>query len=123
MSSQAVADAFNKTSDQMIPSDKHVIFLLENNVQFLAYQGNLDLACNTAGTLRWAHSLSWKGQAEFSAKELKPWTSMMKSKREVVGGTKEVNHIYSEGRGPTRFAFVTIDRAGHLVRVSFSLLN
>lgn len=115
ISSRSVEDAFNKTSDEMIPSDEQVTFLLENNVHFLAYQGNLDLACNTAGNLRWAHLLSWRGQAEFSAKELQPWTSMIKD--EVVGRTKEVkvNQVGNEERGPSRFAFVTIDGAGYLV--------
>ncbi|RJE18544.1 Carboxypeptidase Y [Aspergillus sclerotialis] len=115
ISSQSVAEAFNKTSDEMIPSDKHITFLLENNVHFLAYQGNLDLACNTAGNLRWAHSLSWKGHAEFLAKQLQPWTSTINNKKEVVGRTKEVSQVSGEERRPSRFAFVTIDGAGHLV--------
>jgi cathepsin A (carboxypeptidase C) len=49
--SQPVIDAFEKTADGMTSTSDLVAFLLENGVHFLAYQGNLDLACNTVGNL------------------------------------------------------------------------
>ncbi|KAL3451209.1 alpha/beta-hydrolase [Aspergillus insuetus] len=117
--SQPVIDAFEKTSDGMTSTSDLVAFLLENNVHFLAYQGNLDLACNTAGNLRWAHSLAWKGQTEFTSRSLEPWTlgavgSL--NKTEIVGKAKEVRiQVSNRDQDPVRFAFVTVDRAGHLL--------
>ncbi|KAL4783769.1 Alpha/Beta hydrolase protein [Aspergillus varians] len=114
--SQSVIETFAKTADGMTSTSDLVAFLLDNNVHFLAYQGNLDLACNTAGNLRWAHSLPWKGQPEFAAMSLEPWVSVIDLLNETVGKTKEVRiHGGDPDQRPVRFAFVTVDRAGHLL--------
>lgn len=111
--SQPVIDAFAKTSDGMTSVSDLVSFLLANNVHFLAYQGNLDLACNTAGNIRWAHSLPWKGQTAFTAKKLEPWASVVDGDNEIVGSAKEA--VVQVGQRASRFAFVTVEGAGHLV--------
>ncbi|KAL2794381.1 alpha/beta-hydrolase [Aspergillus keveii] len=117
--SQPVIDAFEKTADGMTSTSDLVAFLLENGVHFLAYQGNLDLACNTAGNLHWANSLAWKGQTEFTARSLEPWTSGAAdslNETEIVGKAKEVRiPVGDQDQNPVRFAFVTVDRAGHLL--------
>jgi cathepsin A (carboxypeptidase C) len=97
-------------------SSDAVLLLLSRGVHFLAYQGNLDLACNTAGNLRWANALSWKGQVEFSAKALQPWVSKVDGRDEVVGTAKEVQvHFDDRSKAASRFALVTVNGAGHLV--------
>ncbi|KAE8152319.1 Alpha/Beta hydrolase protein [Aspergillus avenaceus] len=123
LESEAVVDAFARTSDRMTSASDLVIFLLESGVDFLAYQGNLDLACNTAGNLKWAESLRWKGQTEFTARRLTPWSAVVEGVEARVGNVKEVR-----GDEAGRFAFVTIDGAGHLVPqdrpdVAFDLMN
>lgn len=62
--------------------------------------------------------MPWKGQAAFTSKELKPWKSI-KDGEEVVAGTfKEVNIKMVDGNEKTtRFALVTVDGAGHMVRL------
>lgn len=117
MVSEAVIDAFAKSSDGMTSTSDLVAFLLANQVHFLAYQGNLDLACNTAGNLRWAHSLVWKGQAEFASKPLRPWRSPVAAtdRNETVGTMKEVWVRVGNADTESRFALVTVDGAGHLV--------
>lgn len=93
-----------------------VQYLLANQVDILIYQGNLDLACNTAGAKRWTANMAWKGQAEFVAKELKSWNSKIEGKEKSAGKWKEVNVRMVEGdHKTTRFAFVTIDGSGHMV--------
>lgn len=115
MSSDNVQDAFQTTSDGAINYITDVQNLLSAGIDILAYQGNLDLSCNTAGAKRWAAKVAWQGQAEFNAKSLKPWTSLVNGEERIVGEMKEVN-IEVEGTGKTtRFAFVTIDGAGHMV--------
>lgn len=86
-------------------------------MDYLAYQGNLDLACNTAGNLRWANSLVWKGQAEFASKALQPWKSVLakSGKNETVGTMKEVRIRTGEAETESRFAIVTVNDAGHFV--------
>ncbi|GME31065.1 alpha/beta-hydrolase [Neofusicoccum parvum] len=116
--SESVNRAFAQGSDEMTPSSELVAFLLANQVHFLVYQGNLDLACNTAGNLRWAHALPWKGQAEFTSKHLQPWKSLIASsgRNETVGTTKEVQIFVSDNAATaSRFAFVTVDGAGHML--------
>jgi cathepsin A (carboxypeptidase C) len=115
MESEAVVAAFRTTPEGMTLSSDEVLFLLANGVHFLAYQGNLDLACNTAGTLRWAHSLAWKGQVEFASKELRPWTSNITGQNETVGKAKEVRVQFDGQAEASRFTFVTVEGAGHLV--------
>jgi cathepsin A (carboxypeptidase C) len=117
--SESVIQAFAKTSDSMTSTSELVAFLLANQVHFLAYQGNLDLACNTAGNLRWAHSLPWKGQAEFTSKPLRRWQSLVAAtgQNETVGTMKEVRvRVGDHADAESRFALVTVDGAGHLVR-------
>jgi cathepsin A (carboxypeptidase C) len=116
--SPAVEAAFDLTIDLGISTVPQVQYLLANQVDILLYQGNLDLACNTAGTKRWTSNLQWKGQAEFTSKELKPWTSVVGGEETAAGKFKEVNIKMVDGdEKRTRFALVTIDRAGHMVCV------
>lgn len=122
--SESVDRSFQTTADNMTSTSDLVVFLLENQVHFLAYQGNLDLACNTAGNLRWANSLPWKGQVEFTSKLLRPWTSVVAAtdRNEVVGNMKEVQvHVSSSADIASRFAIVTVDNAGHLVSIPFTV--
>lgn len=105
----------------MTSSSDHIIFLLAHGVHFLAYQGNLDLACNTAGNLRWANSVAWKGQAEFTSKRLLPWTSNIAGRNKTVGTAKEVRVQLDGLAEASRFAFVTVDGAGHLVSSSIQM--
>lgn len=121
LESQAVVDAFGTTPEVMTTSSNEVLILLASGVHFLAYQGNLDLACNTAGTLRWANALPWKGQTEFASKSLVPWISNVDGQNKTVGTTKEVQIKLDGQDEASRFAFVTIDGAGHLVGLQISL--
>lgn len=91
-------------------------FTLENGINVLIYNGNLDLACNTAGNLRWANSLRWTGQAEFASQDPKPWYmySDVDLETRQVGSYKEV-YARTGSSGNRRFSFVTIDHAGHMV--------
>ncbi|KAF7594750.1 hypothetical protein BBP40_008457 [Aspergillus hancockii] len=116
--SDSIAGRFAATSDEMTPTSDLVAFLLANQIHYLAYQGNLDLACNTAGNLRWADSLSWKGQVEFTSKRLQPWASLVAAtgKNETVGSTKEVQvRVSDTANAASRFAIVTVDNAGHFL--------
>lgn len=93
-------------------------YLLQNQVHYLAYQGNLDLACNTAGNIRWANSLAWSGQPEFASKSLQPWKSVVAAtgKDEIVGTMKEVRvRASNTAEIESRFAIVTVNDAGHFV--------
>lgn len=111
----AVVRAFEMTNDLGISTEPQVQYLLANQIDVLFYQGNLDLACNTAGNLRWANSMAWKGQAEFGSKRLEVWGEDQKGK--PAGTAKEVKiKMGREGdEKTTRFAFVTIDGSGHMV--------
>lgn len=118
LEARSVVNAFAQGSDMMTSTSSLVGFLLANQVHVMNYQGNLDLACNTAGNLRWAHSLPWKGQVEFTSKSLQPWSSVIAAtgKNETVGNMKEVEVQISGATSMTsRYAFVTVDDAGHLV--------
>ncbi|KAJ5774696.1 hypothetical protein N7457_009592 [Penicillium paradoxum] len=121
MESKAVVDAFATTPESMTSASEHIVFLLAHGVHFLAYQGNLDLACNTAGALRWANSLVWKGQTEFTSKPLLPWTSDL-GNGHIVGTAKEVR-VKMDSQTTSRFAFVTVDGAGHLVSLTAESLT
>ena len=60
--------------------------------------------------------MAWKGQAEFTSQDLKPWKSSMNGKEVVAGKFKEVNVKMVEGdEKTTRFALVTVDGSGHMV--------
>lgn len=122
----SVALAFAQGSDMMTSTSDQIEFLLANQVHILNYQGNLDLACNTAGNLRWAHALPWKGQVEFASKPLQPWRSVIAAtgKNDTVGTMKEVNVRMSESTNVTsRYAFVTINDAGHMVSFPIADFN
>jgi cathepsin A (carboxypeptidase C) len=116
ISSNAVADAFQTTNDLGISTEPQVRYLLAKQIDVLFYQGNLDLACNTAGNIRWANSMRWKGEAEFASKHLKPWGEG-NQKDKPAGTAKEVKvRMGAEGdEKKTRLAFVTIDGSGHMV--------
>ncbi|KNG87294.1 hypothetical protein ANOM_004946 [Aspergillus nomiae NRRL 13137] len=113
--SDNVIQAFDTTPEGMTSVSDLVVFLLSHGVHFLAYQGNLDLACNTAGTLRWANALRWKGQVAFESKPLRPWMSTAIGRNETVGTAKEVRARVDSHGETGRFALVTVDGAGHLV--------
>jgi len=107
--------AFEATNDLGISTQPQILFLLENGIDTLIYQGNLDLACNTAGNFRWANNMVWKGQPEFVAQPIKQWTSAEKR----AGWFKEVNIKMNDKS--TRFSFVTHYGAGHMVSNMVSL--
>lgn len=120
IAAESVTIAFAQGSDGMTSTSSLVEFLLANQVHIMNYQGNLDLACNTAGNLRWAHALPWKGQVEFASKPLQPWRSVVAAtgKNDTVGTTKEVNVRMSDSTNVTsRYAFVTVNDAGHMVNI------
>ncbi|EUC30149.1 hypothetical protein COCVIDRAFT_21516 [Bipolaris victoriae FI3] len=102
--------AFALTGDGVQSTQPQVLYLLEHGIDVLFYQGNLDLACNTAGNLQWANTMQWKGQPAFVAQPKRTW----KNDGEEVGWFKEVKTKTASGR-ETTFAFTTVDRAGHLV--------
>lgn len=118
--SMDISYAFSATADEGMSLIPELQYLLASQIDVLIYQGNLDLACNTAGAKRWTNNMAWKGQMEFTSKDLKPWKSVEDGK-EVVGGTfKEVNIKMVKGsEKTTRFALVTVADAGHMV--SFSI--
>jgi len=120
--SESVVLSFGQVSDEMTSTSSLVESLLANQVHVMNYQGNLDLACNTAGNMRWAHALPWKGQVEFASKPLQPWRSVVAAtgKNETVGSMKEVNIRMSDSTNATsRYAFVTVNDAGHFVSISY----
>ncbi|KAI9928960.1 hypothetical protein MW887_001353 [Aspergillus wentii] len=113
--SEEVSGAFESGNDPYSNVMDAVRFTLENGVDVLIYNGNLDLACNTAGNLRWTNSLRWNGQAEFVSQDLKPWTSVIGHRKTQVGSYKEVIAPAVSGSENRRFAFVIVDRSGHMV--------
>jgi cathepsin A (carboxypeptidase C) len=116
VASYAVAEAFELTNDLEISLMPQLEYILANQVDVLIYQGNLDLACNTAGAKRWTSNMPWKGQAAFTSQDLKPWKSVKDGEEVVAGKFKEVNIQMVEGDSKkTRFALVTIDGSGHMV--------
>jgi cathepsin A (carboxypeptidase C) len=117
--SRDISYAFAMTADAVRSLAPELQYLLSSQIDILVYQGNLDLACNTAGAKRWTANMAWKGQMEFTAKDLKPWMSV-EGGEEVLGGTfKEVNVKMVKGsEKTTRFALVTVTKAGHMVRIT-----
>lgn len=118
--SPKIVDNFQKGNDLYVNTMAQVKYTLENGVDVLVYNGNLDLACNTAGNLRWTNRLSWNGQAPFNAQDLRPWyTADEKGNKAQAGSFKEVSvYATSEASTKRRFAFVTVDRSGHMVSCS-----
>jgi len=108
--SMDVAYAFALTGDGVLSTQPQVLYLLEHGIDVLFYQGNFDLACNTAGNLQWASTMQWKGQPAFVAQPKRMW----KNEGEEVGWFKEVK-TKTASRRETTFAFTTVDGAGHLV--------
>jgi cathepsin A (carboxypeptidase C) len=114
--SDVVGAAFLLTNDFGISMIPQIQYLLASQIDVLIYQGNLDLACNTAGAKRWTASMAWKGQAAFNSLDLNPWKSEKNGKEVVAGKFKEVNVKMVDGdEKTTRFALVTIDGSGHMV--------
>jgi len=108
--SEDVYMAFAVTSDGATTTQPQVLYLLDSGVDVLFYQGNLDLACNTAGNLQWANSMQWKGQPAFVAQPKRVW----KDGKKEIGWFKEVKTETRSGR-ETTFAMSTVDGAGHMV--------
>lgn len=109
--SEEVALAFEITNDLGISTQPQVLYLLENAIDVLFYQGNLDLACNTAGNLQWANQMPWKGQPAFVAQPAQMWGD----EGEVIGWFKEVKTKLGTNEKPTTFAISTVYGAGHMV--------
>jgi cathepsin A (carboxypeptidase C) len=120
LSSERVSQAFQATYDLGISLKPQVTYLLANEIDVLIYQGNLDVACNTAGAKRWTGNLPWKGQAEFTSKDLKVWKSTIGGEVIDAGKYKEVNvKMVKDSEKTTRFTLLTVDRAGHMVSSIF----
>ncbi len=67
---------------------------------------------NHQGNLMWASDMVWKGQPAFTSQSLQPWHSGGKA----VGTFKEVFIQVGDNDHKTRFTFLTVDGAGHMVR-------
>lgn len=106
-----IAIAFSLTGEEGMSTQPQVLYLLENNIDVLFYQGNLDLACNTAGNLQWANTMQWKGQPSFVGQGKRKWNIDGKE----VGWFKEVKTAMGTKGKETTFAFATVDAAGHMV--------
>lgn len=115
ITSEAVHYAFQISVDMDISLQPQIVFLLENQVDILIYQGNLDLSCNTAGAKRWMANTAWKGQAAFVAKDMRPWKSVVDGEEKEAGMWKEVGVRMGKGERKTIFALVTVGKAGYLV--------
>jgi cathepsin A (carboxypeptidase C) len=95
----------------------------------LIYNGNWDLACNTAGNLRWTERVAWAGQADFVSQDMRVWHAPKDGKTIEAGTMKEVAvKANSQSKKPSRFSFVTVDMAGHMVpldqpEISLHLIN
>jgi cathepsin A (carboxypeptidase C) len=63
------------------------------------------------GNLKWANNIPWKGQPEFNSKDFLNWSS----NGEPAGTYKEVYIQMAGNDDKSRFAFLTISGAGHLV--------
>ncbi|KAF5021100.1 hypothetical protein F66182_6859 [Fusarium sp. NRRL 66182] len=106
-----VSEAFELGFDTGISTQSQILYLLENGVDVLLYQGNLDLACNTAGNLKWSNSMAWKGQPAYVAQPQKPWGAH----GDEIGWYKEVKIKMGNTDKETTFSFATVDGAGHMV--------
>jgi len=115
LSSDPVYEAFLLNMDISTTMVPQIQYLLSEQINILIYQGNLDLACNTASAKRWTAAMPWKGQPAFTSQDLKPWKSVVEGKEKVVGTFKEVNIKMGKDDKKTRFALVTINNAGHMV--------
>ncbi|KAJ3957998.1 hypothetical protein N0V92_005446 [Colletotrichum tropicale] len=111
--SMDVNHAFEVAGDVFLSTEREVKYILEKGVDVLIYNGDLDLACNTAGNIRWAEKLAWDGQVEFGAKEFAVWFAEKGGEVVRAGRWKEV--VKRLGGKDTRFAFVTVEGSGHMV--------
>lgn len=100
-----IHSSFLAEVDIYVNTAKEIKYVLEEGgIDVLIYNGNLDLACNSPGNLRWMERMSWKGQAELVAQHMTEWRSPKDGATVVTGGD-----------GEARLAFVTADAAGHMV--------
>ncbi|KAJ4251524.1 hypothetical protein NW762_011512 [Fusarium torreyae] len=106
-----VEEAFATGFDEGINTQAQILYLLNHDVDVLLYQGNLDLACNTAGNLRWSNNMPWKGQPAYVAQSPKTWGA----NGEEIGWYKEVKIKMGDTDKKTTFSFATVDGAGHMV--------
>ncbi|OHW93643.1 serine carboxypeptidase [Colletotrichum incanum] len=106
--------AFELAGDTFLSTEAQVKYILESGIDVLIYNGDFDLACNTAGNIRWTNKLSWAGQVEFNAKELEPWFAVKGGESVRAGKWKQVTKPAKGGR-ETKFAFVTVEGSGHMV--------
>ncbi|WQF82719.1 Putative peptidase S10, serine carboxypeptidase, serine carboxypeptidase, serine active [Colletotrichum destructivum] len=116
--SEDVNRAFELAGDMFLSTEAQVRYLLESGVDVLVYNGDLDLACNSAGNARWTDKLSWAGQVEFSTSGMEPWFAVRDGERVRAGRWKQVaKPAVRAGAGGrrTRFAFVTVEASGHMV--------
>lgn len=113
--SMDIHNMFTAGNDLYVNTAKEVHYVLQEGVDVLVYNGNLDLACNTPGNLRWSERLAWAGQAEFVAQDLQPWYATRDGEEVQAGTMKEVKASVPGKKEPARFSFVTFDYAGHMV--------
>lgn len=112
--SMDIHNLFSDGNDMYVNTAQEVRYLLHSGVDILIYNGNLDLACNTPGNLRWANALSWEGQAEFASQPLTSWFAKKNGSVVKAGLMKEVVWHNKDG-ATSRFSFVTFDGSGHMV--------
>lgn len=111
-----IHELFAKGNDLYVNTAKEVKFVLESGVDVLVYNGNLDLACNTAGNRRWVEKLAWAGQVEFVSRGMEDWYAPRSSEVVKAGTMKEVYaKARPDSKRTSRLAFVTVDKAGHMV--------
>ncbi|KAK7424042.1 hypothetical protein QQX98_000652 [Neonectria punicea] len=89
-----IHELFSDGNDLFVNTATEVKYVLQAGVDVLVYNGNLDLACNTAGNLRWTEGLSWVGQAEFVSQSLKPWFAQKDGEMVTAGSMKELGTWY-----------------------------
>ncbi|KAF4994304.1 hypothetical protein FGRMN_5889 [Fusarium graminum] len=108
--SMNVSNAFDSGFDVQTSTQSQILYLLNHDVDVLMYQGNLDLACNTAGNLKWSNSMPWKGQPAYVAQRPRAWGAWGKE----IGWYKEVKIQMGSTDKKTTFSFATVDGAGHM---------
>ncbi|KAF8632418.1 hypothetical protein AX17_004859 [Amanita inopinata Kibby_2008] len=96
-----VNSAFASTLDEYHQTQLYISALLERGVSVLIYVGTYDWICNWVGNERWTLALEWSGKERFGRERLREW--------KVEG--RKAGLVRRSGR----FAFVTVDGAGHMV--------
>ena len=79
--------------------------LKTSNIEVIVYSGQLDWACNTAGTLRWMQKLTWEGKEDFDRAERKLLTNP----------ETDVAEMFVKSSGRLKMYWVL--NAGHVVPV------